>query len=105
MRHAPGGQVYFGFSHCPDICPEELDKMATMFDIVEAKAPGSLAPVFITCDPARDDPKILKSYLAEFHPRYRLTSASSCFFKRGCGRASQGRISRSARSRAETTQA
>ena len=44
--------------------------MATMFDIVEAKAPGSLAPVFITCDPARDDPKILKSYLAEFHPRF-----------------------------------
>ncbi|KAI0385046.1 SCO1 protein [Hypomontagnella monticulosa] len=62
--------IYFGFTHCPDICPEELDKMATMFDIVEAKAPGSLAPVFITCDPARDDPKILKSYLAEFHPRF-----------------------------------
>ncbi|OTA94536.1 hypothetical protein M434DRAFT_394591 [Hypoxylon sp. CO27-5] len=62
--------VYFGFTHCPDICPEELDKMARMFDLVEEKAPGALTPVFITCDPARDDPKILKSYLAEFHPRF-----------------------------------
>ncbi|KAI1141171.1 SCO1 protein [Hypoxylon sp. FL0543] len=62
--------VYFGFTHCPDICPEELDKMARMFDLVEEQAPGALTPVFITCDPARDDPKILKSYLAEFHPRF-----------------------------------
>lgn len=61
--------MYFGFTHCPDICPEELDKMARMFDLVEEKAPGALTPVFITCDPARDDPKILKAYLAEFHER------------------------------------
>ncbi|KAI2470120.1 SCO1 protein [Annulohypoxylon bovei var. microspora] len=62
--------IYFGFTHCPDICPEELDKMARMFDIVEEKAPGKIKPVFITCDPERDDPKTLKSYLAEFHPRF-----------------------------------
>ncbi|KAH7037465.1 protein sco1, partial [Microdochium trichocladiopsis] len=62
--------VYFGFTHCPDICPEELDKMARMFDLVEAEVPGGLKPVFITCDPARDDPKVLKSYLAEFHPSF-----------------------------------
>ncbi|KAK5636245.1 hypothetical protein RRF57_011957 [Xylaria bambusicola] len=62
--------VYFGFTHCPDICPEELDKMAQMFDLVEAQAPGAVVPVFITCDPARDDPKVLKSYLAEFHPKF-----------------------------------
>ncbi|PHH76864.1 hypothetical protein CDD80_1163 [Ophiocordyceps camponoti-rufipedis] len=60
--------VYFGFTRCPDICPDELDKMARMIDLVEDKAPGSLLPIFITCDPARDDSKALKSYLAEFHP-------------------------------------
>lgn len=76
-------QVYFGFSHCPDICPEELDKMANMIDLVASttqnrigtnsfvdpssrKAP--LLPLFITCDPARDTPAVLKHYLAEFHP-------------------------------------
>lgn len=67
--------VYFGFSHCPDICPEELDKMATMLDKVEEEIPTAkqgnpdLLPVFITCDPARDTPLVLKHYLAEFHPR------------------------------------
>lgn len=63
-------QVYFGFTHCPDICPEELDKMAQMFDLVEAERPGALVPVFVTCDPQRDDPATLKTYLSEFHPRF-----------------------------------
>jgi protein SCO1/2 len=66
----PLHQVYFGFTHCPDICPEELDKMATMFDQVEEQAPGALTPVFVTCDPARDGPEELKEYLAEFHPKF-----------------------------------
>ncbi|KAM7209673.1 SCO1/SenC domain containing protein [Naviculisporaceae sp. PSN 640] len=62
--------VYFGFSHCPDICPEELDKMAKMFDLVQTERPNVLLPVFVTCDPARDDPKVLKEYLSEFHPSF-----------------------------------
>lgn len=62
--------VYFGFTHCPDICPEELDKMARMFDKVEAERPGAVLPVFVTCDPARDTPEVLKEYLSEFHPRF-----------------------------------
>lgn len=75
-------QVYFGFTHCPDICPEELDKMSAMIDFVSppttsasppsssSSVPGqpALLPIFITCDPARDTPSVLKSYLAEFHP-------------------------------------
>lgn len=63
-------QVYFGFTHCPDICPEELDKMARMFDVVQAEQPDALLPVFVTCDPVRDGPKELKEYLAEFHPSF-----------------------------------
>ncbi|KAH7198059.1 SCO1/SenC-domain-containing protein [Fusarium flagelliforme] len=62
--------VYFGFTRCPDICPEELDKMADMLDMVEKKAPDALLPIFITCDPARDTPKALKSYLSEFHDKF-----------------------------------
>lgn len=62
-------QVYFGFTRCPDICPEELDKMARMLEIVDAKIPNNgLLPIFVTCDPARDDPAALKDYLAEFSP-------------------------------------
>ena len=61
-------QVYFGFTHCPDICPDELDKMADMIDRVKAKCGDVLLPVMITCDPARDKPEVLKPYLQEFHP-------------------------------------
>jgi protein SCO1/2 len=59
--------VYFGFTHCPDICPEELDKMAGMIDNVKAKHGDVMRPVFITCDPARDTPEVTKEYLKEFH--------------------------------------
>lgn len=42
--------------------------MAAAIDLVSAKYPNLLRPIFITCDPARDTPAVLKSYLAEFHP-------------------------------------
>ncbi|KAK3625227.1 Cu-binding protein [Elasticomyces elasticus] len=59
--------VYFGFTHCPDICPEELDKMAGMIDKVKERHGKVLKPVFISCDPARDTPEVIRRYLAEFH--------------------------------------
>lgn len=63
-------QVYFGFTHCPDICPDELDKMAAIIDKVKEATKGEniFLPVFITCDPARDSPQVLREYLKEFHP-------------------------------------
>ncbi len=61
-------KVYFGFTHCPDICPDELDKMAKMIDLVRSKVGNVLRPIFISCDPARDTPAVVKSYLREFHP-------------------------------------
>ncbi|CAI6337720.1 unnamed protein product [Periconia digitata] len=61
--------VYFGFTHCPDICPDELDKMSLMYDKVREQCGNDvLLPIMITCDPARDSPKVLKEYLKEFHP-------------------------------------
>ncbi|PLB52569.1 protein SCO1 [Aspergillus steynii IBT 23096] len=61
--------VYFGFTHCPDICPDELDKMAEIIDGVKKETNGEnvFLPVFITCDPVRDTPEVLRSYLQEFH--------------------------------------
>ncbi|KAB8253970.1 SCO1/SenC-domain-containing protein [Aspergillus pseudonomiae] len=61
--------VYFGFTHCPDICPDELDKMAEIIDKVKEATKGEniFLPVFVTCDPARDTPEVLRSYLQEFH--------------------------------------
>jgi protein SCO1/2 len=61
--------IYFGFSMCPDICPEELENMAFILNnINKSGQQQKLRPVFITCDPNRDSPEVLKEYLVEFHP-------------------------------------
>ncbi|KAG2173940.1 hypothetical protein INT44_000053, partial [Umbelopsis vinacea] len=62
--------VYFGFTNCPDICPDELDKMADVIDNVatDPVLGNILVPVFITCDPRRDTPEIVKEYIQDFHP-------------------------------------
>lgn len=62
--------LYFGFTHCPDICPDELEKMAKVIDELEKKHPEvALQPLFITVDPERDTKEAVKSYLEEFHPK------------------------------------
>lgn len=60
--------IYFGFSHCPDICPDELDKLGEWLDTLEKKHKVQLQPIFITCDPNRDSPEVLRKYLSDFHP-------------------------------------
>ncbi|EGV65955.1 Cu-binding protein [Yamadazyma tenuis] len=59
--------IYFGFTHCPDVCPEELDKLGEMLTELD-KDKIQLQPIFITCDPARDTPDVIKTYLSDFHP-------------------------------------
>ncbi|KAI7890685.1 SCO1/SenC-domain-containing protein [Mucor mucedo] len=61
--------IYFGFTHCPDICPEELDKMAEVVDQTKKQVGENvLVPIFITCDPRRDTVEIVKEYVKDFHP-------------------------------------
>jgi protein SCO1/2 len=64
--------VYFGFSHCPDICPTDLASIGQALDRLEKIRPAAAArvqPIFITVDPERDTPAVLKPYVAAFHPR------------------------------------
>lgn len=61
--------VYFGFTNCPDICPEELDKMGEVVDSIDATHGPIINPIFISCDPARDDLSLVSTYIADFHPR------------------------------------
>lgn len=65
--------IYFGFTHCPDVCPEELDKMTHITQEVNAALPQTedhLLPIFITVDPKRDTPDVLTEYLKDFYPRF-----------------------------------
>ncbi|XP_071722845.1 protein SCO1 homolog 1, mitochondrial-like [Rutidosis leptorrhynchoides] len=61
--------IYFGFTHCPDICPDELQKLATAIDKIKAKAGFEIVPVFISVDPERDSVEQVREYVKEFHPK------------------------------------
>ncbi len=60
--------VYFGFTHCPDVCPTGLQVMSAALEKVGAKA-DQVTPILITVDPERDTPEQLASYVPSFHPR------------------------------------
>jgi protein SCO1/2 len=60
--------VVFGYTHCPDVCPTELQTMAEVIDKLGPDA-GVLAPVFISVDPARDTPEALSAYVKAFSQR------------------------------------
>ncbi|KAK0570170.1 Cu-binding protein [Tilletia horrida] len=61
--------IYFGFTNCPDICPEELDKMGEVVDTVGREHGPIVQPIFVSCDPARDTVPAVSKYIADFHPR------------------------------------
>jgi len=60
--------VFFGFTHCPDICPTTLWEMTEAMKALGPKA-DALKVIFVTLDPARDTADQLKSYLEAFDPR------------------------------------
>jgi protein SCO1 len=57
--------VYFGYTHCPDVCPTELAKIS---DILTQMGDKSIPALFITVDPERDTPKIMQEYVESFNP-------------------------------------
>ena len=64
--------VYFGYTFCPDICPVDLQLIGAALRQFERSDPERAArvqPIFITADPARDTPEVLRRYVANFHPR------------------------------------
>ncbi|XP_006099794.1 protein SCO1 homolog, mitochondrial [Myotis lucifugus] len=62
--------IYFGFTHCPDVCPEELEKMIQVVDeIDDIPTLPDLTPLFITIDPERDTKEAIANYVKEFSPK------------------------------------
>lgn len=60
--------VFFGFTHCPDVCPTTLAYMASVLDELGGAA-DRVAPLFITVDPARDTVPVMAEYVRAFHPQ------------------------------------
>ncbi len=61
--------VFFGFTHCPDACPTTLAEMAQVMKELGPDA-DKLQVLFITVDPERDTPQVLKQYVPSFHPSF-----------------------------------
>ena len=60
--------VFFGFTHCPDVCPTTLFQISEILRAVGNKG-RTLRALFITVDPERDTPPVLKAYLGSFDER------------------------------------
>ena len=61
--------LYFGYTYCPDVCPLDVDRNAAAIEILEERG-QSVTPVFITIDPARDTPEVVRDFAEAMHPRY-----------------------------------
>lgn len=58
--------VFFGFTHCPDVCPTALNDIALTLDQLGPLA-AKIQPLFVTVDPERDTPDVMKDYTEAFH--------------------------------------
>lgn len=61
--------IYFGYTHCTDICPLTLGKLGSVLTSMEPGEVAQIQPVFITVDPARDNAKQMAAYSGSFHPK------------------------------------
>ncbi|MGV0984604.1 MAG: SCO family protein [Limnohabitans sp.] len=68
--------VFFGYTQCPDVCPTSMQELAEVKRLL-GKDGERLQGVFITVDPDRDTPELLKSYMANFDPSFVALRAST----------------------------
>lgn len=64
--------VYFGYTFCPDVCPVDVQMMGqglSAFEKAEPALGAKVVPIFISVDPARDTPAVVKEFVSNFHPR------------------------------------
>ena len=61
--------VFFGFTQCPDVCPTSMAELATIKKSLGADG-DKLQAIFITVDPERDTPEVLKAYMGNFDPSF-----------------------------------
>ena len=57
--------IYFGYTYCPDVCPIDLSNVSIIYE-ENKELTKKIQPIFISVDPARDTPDVIKNYLANF---------------------------------------
>jgi len=61
--------LFFGYTHCPDVCPTTLADLAQVLDMLGKNA-NRVQVLFVTVDPERDKPQMLVKYMSAFHPSF-----------------------------------
>ena len=64
--------VYFGYTYCPDVCPVDMANVGAAMRELDKSDPdisAKVVPIFITVDPERDTPPVLKQFVSNFYPR------------------------------------
>ncbi len=62
--------LFFGYTHCPDVCPTTLSDMARAMRLLTPEQAARVQVLFVTVDPERDTPEMLKAYVPYFHPSF-----------------------------------
>lgn len=62
--------LFFGYTHCPDVCPTTLSDMAQALRMLPPETAARVQVLFVTVDPERDTPALLKAYVSHFHPEF-----------------------------------
>ena len=64
--------MYFGYTFCPDVCPTDMQNLGAamrQLDKTNPKLSARITPIFVSVDPARDTPAVLKPFVSAFYPR------------------------------------
>lgn len=61
--------VFFGFTQCPDVCPTSMAELAQIKQALGSEG-DKLQAIFVTVDPERDTPELLKAYMGNFDPSF-----------------------------------
>ncbi|WP_294394042.1 SCO family protein [uncultured Sphingomonas sp.] len=64
---------YFGYTSCPDACPADMQVLGKAMRLLDRDDPALAAkvqPIFVSVDPSRDTPAVVKTFVAAFHPRF-----------------------------------
>ncbi len=73
FREATKGRVtllFFGYTHCPDVCPVHLANIAAALHTLDPEVQRKVEVVFVTTDPDRDTPEVIRSWLDKFDPSF-----------------------------------
>ena len=77
--------MYFGYTYCPDVCPNDMANVGAGLRLVEQERPEvarRVVPIFVTVDPERDTPEVLAEFVSHFHPRMVGLTGSPATIKR-----------------------